>query len=122
MQDKFEGIKVRHTYRNGTHQKQKESKEDCTTAFVRVPTLLLKRAHTHGVEIKKKMKPTRNIVKPSGFWKTKGRVWYQKNDDDKLGKEEIVEPRNTRVRKEKGCKRAGAGHYKYENTSEDELH
>jgi len=29
------------------------------------------------------MKPTRNIVKPSGFWKTKGKVWYQKNDDSK---------------------------------------
>ena len=30
------------------------------------------------------MKPTRNIVKPNnGLWKTKGSVWYQKNDDDK---------------------------------------
>ena len=29
------------------------------------------------------MKPTRNIVKPNnGLWKTKGSVWYQKNDDE----------------------------------------
>ena len=28
------------------------------------------------------MKPTRNIVKPNtGMWTTKGKVWYQKNDD-----------------------------------------
>ena len=28
------------------------------------------------------MKPTRNIVKPNNnLWKTKGSVWYQKNDD-----------------------------------------
>jgi len=31
------------------------------------------------------MKPTRNIVAPnSNLWKTKGSVWYQKNDDEKL--------------------------------------
>ena len=30
------------------------------------------------------MKPTRNIVKPNtGMWTTKGKVWYQKNDDGK---------------------------------------
>ena len=27
------------------------------------------------------MKPTRNIVKPTGMWNPKGKVWYQKNDD-----------------------------------------
>jgi len=28
------------------------------------------------------MKPTRNIVKPNnGLWKTKGSVWYKKNND-----------------------------------------
>jgi hypothetical protein len=27
------------------------------------------------------MKPTRNIVKPSGMWQPKGKVWFQKNDD-----------------------------------------
>ena len=30
------------------------------------------------------MKPTRNIVKPSGMWTTKGKVWFQKNDDELL--------------------------------------
>ncbi len=29
------------------------------------------------------MKPTRNIVKPSGMWSSKRRVWFQKNDDSK---------------------------------------
>jgi len=29
------------------------------------------------------MKPTRNIVAPNNnLWKAKGKVWYQKNDDD----------------------------------------
>jgi len=27
------------------------------------------------------MKPTRHIVKPSGFWKPTRSPWYQKNDD-----------------------------------------
>jgi len=34
------------------------------------------------VGFEKEMKPTRNIVKPNtGMWTTKGKVWYQKNDD-----------------------------------------
>ena len=31
------------------------------------------------------MKPTRNIVKPTGYWKPKGNVWFKKNDDKKIG-------------------------------------
>ena len=33
------------------------------------------------------MKPTRNIVKPSPFWKPKGNVWFKHNDDAKLARE-----------------------------------
>ena len=41
------------------------------------------------------MKPTRNIVKPNnGLWKTKGSVWYQKNDDDKAWSEMNKEEKN----------------------------
>lgn len=33
------------------------------------------------------MKPTRHIVKPNkGYWTPKHSVWFQKNDDDDIGK------------------------------------
>lgn len=39
------------------------------------------------------MKPTRNIVTPnSNFWKPKGKVWNQKNDDEELGEDEQDKP------------------------------
>jgi hypothetical protein len=37
------------------------------------------------------MKPTRNIVKPNkGYWNAKHKVWFEKNDDGDLTKEEIA--------------------------------
>jgi len=35
------------------------------------------------------MKPIKKI-KSSGMWKPKGRVWYQKNSDSKLGEDEEI--------------------------------
>jgi hypothetical protein len=49
------------------------------------------------------MKPTRNIVKPSGFWKTKGRVWYQKNDDDIPEKTKFCKYCGKETSNEYGC-------------------
>jgi hypothetical protein len=33
------------------------------------------------------MKPTRNIMKPSGLWTPKRNVWYKHNDDDDIAKD-----------------------------------